>query len=337
MKKYSISVVISFLLFFGSAFGQKPTPSPQINEDDTIVKISTALVQIDVTVTDRKGNLIKDLKPEEIEIYENQKRQTITNFTFIESENQSVQNLKNQDTNPKAGDISVPIPPVKLKPENIRRTIAFVVDDFSLESEGVYYTQKALKNFVDNQMREGDLISIIRTSSGVGALQQFTSDKRQLYAAIKNIRWSNIGKQALGNFSLFPSGSEETSPSDQNNLNSAEDEYAEYQQSVFTVGALGTTDFLINGMKRLPGRKSIMFISNSLSLKIQATRLPNEKVVKALKGLIESANRASIVIYTMTARGLSFGAGAFRADEAQSSINPEQCRRQSSVIRRQTE
>ncbi len=42
----------------------------------------------------------------------------------------------------------------------------------------------ALKNFVDGQMQPGDLIAIVRTGAGMGALQQFTADKRVLYAAI---------------------------------------------------------------------------------------------------------------------------------------------------------
>jgi uncharacterized protein YxeA len=53
--------------------------------DDDVVKISTNLIQIDVTVTDGKGKPIADLKPEEIEIYENGEKQKITNFSFISS------------------------------------------------------------------------------------------------------------------------------------------------------------------------------------------------------------------------------------------------------------
>jgi len=47
-----------------------------------------------------------------------------------------------------------------------------------------------LKKFVDEQMQDGDLVAIIRTGAGIGALQQFTTDKRQLHAAIESVRWN---------------------------------------------------------------------------------------------------------------------------------------------------
>lgn len=39
-------------------------------------------------------------------------------------------------------------------------------------------------------MEPGDLVAIIRASGGMGALQQFTADKRQLRAAVDRIRWN---------------------------------------------------------------------------------------------------------------------------------------------------
>lgn len=67
MKRYYLLVLI-ILLFAANNFGQgkapKPTPTPQ---DDDVVKISTNLIQVDVTVVDAKGKVITDLRPEEIE------------------------------------------------------------------------------------------------------------------------------------------------------------------------------------------------------------------------------------------------------------------------------
>ncbi|HEX2270996.1 MAG TPA: hypothetical protein VHH35_15735 [Pyrinomonadaceae bacterium] len=50
----------------------------QTNTDD-VVKITTNLVQIDAIVT-RNGKQVKDLKPEDFEIFEDGKPQTITTF-----------------------------------------------------------------------------------------------------------------------------------------------------------------------------------------------------------------------------------------------------------------
>jgi hypothetical protein len=71
-----------------------------------------------------------------------------------------------------------------LTPGSVRRTIAIVVDDLTMSFGSVYYARRALRRFVEQQMEPGDLVAIIRTTGSVGALQQFTSDKQVLLAAI---------------------------------------------------------------------------------------------------------------------------------------------------------
>src|SRR5205807_10500939 len=102
---------------------------------------------------------------------------------------------------PKAIDKNAPPPPpMRLKPEDIRRTIAIVVDDLGLAFESTYYVRRALKKFVDEQMQPGDLVAIIRSSGGMGALQSFTADKRQLYAAIERVKWYPAGRSGVAAF-----------------------------------------------------------------------------------------------------------------------------------------
>src|SRR4051812_45428548 len=58
----------------------QPTATPK-NADD-VVKITTNLVQVDAVVTGKNGEIVADLKPEEIELYEDGKRQQVTNFSW---------------------------------------------------------------------------------------------------------------------------------------------------------------------------------------------------------------------------------------------------------------
>ena len=92
MKKiYLLSLLI--VIDAANAFGQsaaKPSPTPFVDND--VVKISTNLVQVDVTVLDSKGKIVRDLRPDEVEIYQNGKKQEIANFSFI-----SVKYLDNSD------------------------------------------------------------------------------------------------------------------------------------------------------------------------------------------------------------------------------------------------
>ncbi|MEJ7711235.1 MAG: hypothetical protein WKF84_15570 [Pyrinomonadaceae bacterium] len=50
------------------------------DEPDDVVRITTNLVQVDAVVTDKEGRHISDLEQQDFEIFENDKRQEITNF-----------------------------------------------------------------------------------------------------------------------------------------------------------------------------------------------------------------------------------------------------------------
>ena len=142
------------------------------------MRITTNLVQVDAVITDKNGNLITDLKPEELQLFENNRPQKITHFSYIAA----------PPSKPTVRDNNLPgVPPDRLRPEDVRRTIALIVDDLGLSFQSTHFVRRALKQFVDQQMQSGDLVAIIRTSGGIGALQQFTSDRRQLYAAIDHI------------------------------------------------------------------------------------------------------------------------------------------------------
>jgi hypothetical protein len=76
-----------------------------------------------------------------------------------------------------------------LPKDKIRRTIVFIVDDLSMDNEQLSCTRVSIEKFLESQMQFGDLISIVRTGGGSSALQLFSSDKRQLLSAIRNLHW----------------------------------------------------------------------------------------------------------------------------------------------------
>jgi VWFA-related protein len=305
MKKI-IPTLLFICLATLSFFAQKPTQTPKPADDDDIVKISTSLIQVDVTVTDKSGKIISDLKPEDFEIYENGKKQEITNFSFISAGSRTEQVAVNPNDKTDA-----PVPPSKVRPEQVRRTIALVVDDLTLSFESTHFVRRALRNFVEKQMEDGDLVAIIRTGAGIGALQQFTTDKRQLYAAIEKVKWNPLGSGGIGAFA--PIGSTlQTQSVDSDEENSDEEQIDaqadlnEFRESLFATGTLGAINFIVRGMKDLPGRKSVMLLSDGFSIFTQNSSgfRDSNRVIEPLLQLIDLANRSSVVIYTLDARGL---------------------------------
>lgn len=313
MKNFfpALALVFAFAI---SGFAQTPrptaTPKPtEANED--VVRISTSLIQIDVTVTDKNGKIVTDLKPEDFEVYENKEKQNITNFSFVST---GAEAEPAPPASKEKSPTSAVLPPATLRPEQVRRTVALVVDDLTLSFESVYYVRRALKKFVDEQMQDGDLVAIIRTGGGIGALQQFTSDRRQLYAAIEKVRWNPAGNGKVGAFAPIESSplermrAEGAQVSDEQleNERNLNQRNADFQGSLFATGTLGALNYIVNGMRELPGRKSIMLMSDGFKLTVKDESGFDEgsRILESLRRLTDLANRASVVIYTMDARGL---------------------------------
>ena len=308
---------------------QKSQPQKQEPKDDVdVVKITTNLVQVDAVVTDKKGQKITDLRPDEVEMFEDGKSQKITNFSYITLESRPAPKPP-----PKQVDKTAPpVPPVKLRPEQVRRTIALVVDDLGISFESAYYVREGLKKFVDQQMQPDDLVAIIRTSGGIGTLQQFTSDKRQLYAAIEKVKWLPSGR---GNITAFaPLRKEMDIDSLKPEMDSsairdkpdAETALKELREDYFAVGTLGALNYVVRGLRELPGRKSVVLYSEGFRLWKSNDNAANDRILVALRRLTDLANRASVVIYTIDPRGLV--ALGLSAADSTANFTPEQVEQQ---------
>jgi VWFA-related protein len=332
-KRSLLALPIIFSLLI-SVSGQNPTasptPEPQQSDATDVVRITANLVQVDVVVTDNKGSLVTDLSPEELEIQEDNRAQKITNFSFVPVAPATVRSEK-----PGPVDRSAPpVTAVPLSPEQVRRTIALVVDDLGISFESIGFVQKALRKFVVQQMQPGDLVAIIRTSAGMGALQQFTSDKRLLYAAIDRVQYNARGRGGLSPFNAaeahslsvvpadahrggpprqdpaFDSGSSQfgkESVVDVSDLH-VEDDLTEFRNATLTVGTLGAVDYVIRGLRELPGRKSVLLITDGLTLFAYNPEKDNVRInlniKEQVRRLTDLANRSSVVIYAIDSRGV---------------------------------
>ncbi|MCO6511087.1 MAG: VWA domain-containing protein [Aridibacter famidurans] len=293
------SLLVALATVSVSAQDVSPTPV----QDDEVVKITSALIRLDVTVTDKKGNPISDLNPDEVEIFENGKKQKITQFQFVSSQPQAA-----AQPEPTQDGVSVPLRSAPVTSSNVRRTIALVVDDLSLSFESTPYVKRALRNFVDTQMRDGDLVAIIRTEGGVGALQQFTSNKEQLYAAIENVRWNLRGRARVGAFRPIDDSELKPEPllGDDARIVNDESDIDEFREDLFATGTLGALNYIVRGMRDLPGRKSVMLLSDGFLAYRRDSRgfLQSTRMLTRMERLVDLANRSSVVIYTTDARGL---------------------------------
>jgi VWFA-related protein len=305
----------------------KEETSAQSAQDD-VVRITTNLIQLDA-VAMKDGKQVTDLTADDFEIIEDGKPQTITHFSYISNVPATAGSSSNNITpKPENNKNSPPVLPAVVRPYEARRTIAIVVDDLGISFESMPQIKQQLRKFVEDQLLADDLVAIIRTGGEVGLLQQFTTDRRLLFRAIDGLRWNPCGR--VGNSSLAPMPNL-TAPT--TNLGSGQNAVglcADLQGGPLTSTVRGLR-FILQAMRALPGRKSMVILSDNLPLDVpdldslkrgpikpqnpsaddanadlvrgrDETQFGNEGV---LRRTAEIASRSSVVIYTVDTRGIN--------------------------------
>ena len=130
-------------------------------------------------------------------------------------------------------------------------------------------------------------------------MQRFTSDKRQLVAAVERLKWFPAGRGGLGPFTPVDTQQSVDSTQGTQVINEMEEERA----AKYAVGTIGTLGFVVRGLNELPGRKAIVLVAESF--KLFTTQGRNVQLINNLKKVTDEANLASTVIYTIDASGLN--------------------------------
>ena len=319
---FSFVIILSFLLSFAHAqppASQSPQPSAATTQqsrsgtdDQDVIRITTNLVQVDAVVT-KDGKQVTDLKPEDFELFEDSHPQTITNFSYVSNVPGSAPSVNVSAKSAGRDAAVVPIVPAVAHPHDARRTIALVVDDLGMSFQSMNDVRRQVLKFINEKLQANDLVAIIRTGGDVGALQQFTTDRRMLYSAIEHLRWNPCSRTGL--YVFAPAGSE-SPPFDapcggQRNLS----------------GTLRALKFIVQGLHDLPGRKSLVLFSDHLPIEQQEPSTlsqqsqnsdnsadtgdadvdtDNRSSLAQLQKVAELAIRASVVLYAVDTRGLPY-------------------------------
>ncbi len=284
--------IAAALLVAALAIPQAP-PSP----DQAVIRISVTLVQVDAVVTDSKGRPVSGLKAGDFELLQDGKPRKITHFSYVTTG--AAPAPARPATVP--DKTAPPPPPPVLRPSQVKRTIALVVDDLGLLFESMANVRDALKKFVAEQMQPGDLAAVVRTGAGMGAFQGFSADKRLLNAAIDRVKWNPLGRGGVAAFAPIGSDPQIEAEGDEEGGGLAR-EAEEFRENYFAVGTLGAINYIVGGLRELPGRKSVVLFSDNI--RIFNRDRSTDRVLDAIDRLTDLANRASVVIYTIDPRGL---------------------------------
>lgn len=299
-------LALALLLLFCTSLPAVGQTQPAQDQDD-VVRITTNLVQIDAVVT-KDGKAVRDLKAEDFEIYEDGKKQTITSFAYISN----VPNVPSSapPPAPKKGEVGVP-PAAPIQRDTPRRTVAIVVDDLGLSAESMSHVRRQVRKFLAEELQPNDLLAIIRTGGEMGALQQFTNDKRLLNRAVDMLRWNPCSRVGLATLARVedPRGG------------------GCFGSNIMTT--LKGLRYIVDAMGRLPGRKSMIVMSDDIPIRAVEPGTENAEQVLVggdvrnygnwLKKITETAIRSSVVIYSVDTQGLQY-TGITAADSVTSSV-----------------
>jgi VWFA-related protein len=266
-----------------------PNPQPSatpVAGPRPVIRISTDMVQIDAVITDKQGQSVVDLRPEDFEVFEDGRRQTVTHLRYVAAgPGKSGSNVGTPTAATEAGE---------------PRSFVFVIDNLGLSLEGTVRARRLLKSFVTTGLQPRDRAAIIETSARAGGSFPLTSDPEVLSAAADKIHHVVWGRAGLDAF-----------PAHQLDVTS--------RHSQLVMDSLAAVKTTIDALRALPGRKSVIFVSDGFTTRISSdvdrllqrfTATPLDALYEdaslygALRALTDLANRASVVIYTLDPMGL---------------------------------
>ena len=76
-------IAASCCLYSQTEQPQEDRPASSPKQPEYVYRTTTRLVILDVVATDAQGRTVSDLKPEEVQIFENGKEQTKRDFNFL--------------------------------------------------------------------------------------------------------------------------------------------------------------------------------------------------------------------------------------------------------------
>ncbi len=290
---------------------QEPQAPPRI-------RTTTLTVEVDVTVQDRKGTFINDLRAQDFEVLEGGVAQTVDTVFLITARDAAAASIL-----PGAAADSLPVnPAVPVIPAE-RRVFVFFFDTEHIASPATLdRARKALTEFLGKQFAPGDVGGIVADGKMIG--NRLTSSVEELRSAAAAIKPTSTSRGIARELREWPKFRDELEllrvarsdrettqyvvaracTEDPDQCQSAESQVREKANRLTEAiratahNTLRSTDALIGGLGRIPGRKTVIFFSDGFVV---------EERFEALANTVGRSGRTGVRFYTIDMRGLNRG------------------------------
>jgi VWFA-related protein len=320
-----VAAFATLALSVGLARAQAPPPTPAQATPE--FRTGTAVVLLDVIARDKKGRPVRDLKAEELQVFENDQRCEIRSFRLVESEGMLEPGA--------AAAVSAAVAPVEpaappgapapgeRAPLNL---VTLVFDRMSLEDSRL--AAKAARDFVERGMDARTEVAVFAIGARLAVAQPFTADKEALLAAVglatsgtdfkdrsltkEALQRSRDARAAAGRHEAeAPPAVEDAATPTRQLVTAGDPMEVVIRQSI--ANAVRMSDSLqrqmegqwslypllalVKAQASLAGRKTLVFFSPGVQVP------PNLDDV--FRTIVSEANRANVSLYPVDTRGLS--------------------------------
>jgi VWFA-related protein len=292
-----------------------------------VENIDVRVINLDVVVTDRKGNPIPNLTKDDFELFENGVPKSISNFFEVaggKAKNEI--NIAEAPAAP-APEAAAPLPAAKPTdvPERSQRRIIFFIDNLSLAPFNRNRVFDQMKKFINDVMRPGDEAMIATFNRSMKIRVPFTKDHVHLQQTLDAIAGESAGgasnrsewketEQRIRDARSY----EEAATTARMYASSIEHDL---RVSVSSLNALMSTLAGVEGKKVLvltsegypiqPGREAFVFvdeIGKDKSWSSQGSSMLESMTFDAaslIQSIPKAANANGITMYTIHAGGLT--------------------------------
>lgn len=322
MKRLAAYIVLALASLQLAAQQPAPKPAPADQQPQPYMdRVEVRVINVDVVVTDKKGNRIRGLTKDDFEIYENGNPKPISNFYEVEGKKQAPAPVVTTN-----GAAPPPPPPAAVReeiPENQKRRLIFYIDNLSLAPFNRNRVFKQMKEFVATAMRPGDEALVATFNRSIKVRVPFTRDPALVQQTLDII----AGESALGTQSRSESRDVLKRIRDAQNMDEALQTARSYAESVehdlrqnveainglmATVAGLEGKKILVlttEGFQIQPGREAFYAIDEygrekgwqSGSSLLEGMSYDAGSLIQSIA---KTANANGITMYTLHAAGL---------------------------------
>lgn len=296
-----------------------------------VIRTNTELVQTAITVLDKKGHFVDGLQRDQFQLIVDGKPRPVAFFERVASG--SPRELEIAALNNADNKAATPTTARRVAD----RMIVFFIDDLHLSPDSMNRTRMMLQHFLDREMSSKDNIAILTASGQVGFLEQFTNNRAVLDEAMSRLipRMYDASGFSAGNstkMTEYMAFTIDTAKTDRKVLDfyieecmkgastfrkarqvaamirqACETEVKNSARAVLmqaaqiTQNTYNSLESAMRSLSRAPGRKLAFFISDGFLLDA-GPRAAN--VRDKLDHVIDAAQRAGVVVYTIHAAGL---------------------------------